>query len=155
MKYLLFALWAPLTFAATTPGLDKMLELMNVSVPLQFEKGFAGKEMCPPMNFRMKSLPQKDKIMVKIFLDEDDNKSYDEREPSSDVLITKKKSIHPEINITSARKQFSFKSNKESLLYFTSDYRFLSGTVFGNYEDTKEKKTFKNCVYYVHQEIKK
>jgi hypothetical protein len=155
MKYLLFALWIPLSFAAEGSGLDKMLEQMNTSVPLLFEKGFAGTEVCPPINFRMKSLPKKEKVMVKIFLDEDESKSYDDREPSSDVLISKKKAMRPSLNIKSKRKQFSFQSTKESILYFTTDYRYLSGTVFGTYEDLKEKKTIKNCVYYIHQEIKK
>lgn len=107
------------------------------------------------MNFRIKSLAQKEKIMFKFFLDEDDSKSYDDREPSGDVTLTKKNSVQPLLNINSKRKQFHFISSKESILYFTANFRYLSGTVFGNYEDLKEKKTYKNCVYYIHQEIKK
>ncbi len=132
-----------------------MTELMHISVPYPFEKGFSDNGTCPAINFRLKSLTKDKQVAIKFFLDEDENKNYDDREPSTDVFMAKNKSLRPVLKINSKRKQFSFNSTSESILYFTSDYRFLSGTVFGQYEDLKEKKTYKNCVYYIRNEIKK
>lgn len=155
MKYFLLLFLIPAAFAQTSKGLDKMLELMNQGLPLELGKGFSGKTLCPEMSLRLKSIPNKEIITLNIFLDEDENRAFSSDEPNGSVIITKKNSIAPMIHLKSKRKQFNFKTHKDSILYFTSDFNILSGTFIADYEDLKAKKTYKNCVYYVRQELKK
>lgn len=156
MKFMFFCLlFSSVSFAQST-GLGKMMEQTSTIATVQADKGFNKEGKCPELPLRMKTEPVGKRIHFILFFDQDGSRSLDEKDSSVRSRISvKRKMTRLPLKTLSVNNQFKIKILKDSNLYFTANFIILTGTLFADVEDLKEKKSYAQCTYYIHQEIKK
>ena len=154
MKFLVLLLMVSPLWAQTA-HFDRMIETTKMSVNFPLLKGFNSAGACPEINLKLRSQSEKEKSFLSFFVDENNNNQFDKNESTSLFRISKKHIVRPKMKGKSDKQKLSFEIMRGSILHFTSDFKYLTGTIQADVIDLKINKIYSKCTYYVHNEIKK